>query len=74
MSLRQAAQQALEILNRVMSHGQAVAEAKEVLRAALAEPDINAELVDALRWIDRVNAMESEYKEKARAALARAGA
>jgi len=35
MSLRQAAQQALEILNRVMSHGQAVAEAKKVLREAL---------------------------------------
>jgi len=34
---------------------------------------LNAELVEALRWIDRVNAMESEYKEKARAALAKVG-
>ena len=37
-SLREAAQQALESLERVMSHGQAVQEAKDVLRAALAEP------------------------------------
>ena len=37
--LRQAAQQALEALERVMSHGQAVEQAKEGLRAALAEPE-----------------------------------
>jgi hypothetical protein len=34
---------------------------------------LNAELVEALRWIEGVNAMESEYKEKARAALAKVG-
>ena len=38
-NLRQAAQQALEALERVMSHGQAVQKAKDVLRAALAEPE-----------------------------------
>jgi DNA repair ATPase RecN len=38
-TLRKAAQQALEALERVMSHGQAVQEAKDVLRAALAEPE-----------------------------------
>jgi len=31
--------QALESLERVMSHGQAVQDAKEALRAALAEPE-----------------------------------
>ena len=36
MNLREAAQQALEALERVMSHGQAVQEAKDTLRAALA--------------------------------------
>jgi hypothetical protein len=39
MTLRQAAQQALEALEQVMSHGQAVEQAKETLRAALAEPE-----------------------------------
>ena len=38
-NLRQAAQQALEALDRVMSHGSAVQEAKDILRAALAEPE-----------------------------------
>jgi rubrerythrin len=39
MNLREAAQQALESLELVMSHGQAVQKAKDVLRAALAEPE-----------------------------------
>ena len=38
MNLRKAAQQALDALDRVMSHGPAVQEAKEILRIGLAEP------------------------------------
>lgn len=45
--------QALESLERVMSHGQAVQDAKEALRAAIAEPErrplTDELLIDALR-------------------------
>ena len=38
-NLRQAAEQAIDALERVMRHGQAVQQAKEALRAALAESE-----------------------------------
>lgn len=33
---------------------------------------LNAELLEALRWIAQVNAMDYEYQNKARAAIAKA--
>ena len=34
---------------------------------------VNEELLEALRWISTVNAMDYEYQQKARAAIAKAG-
>ena len=75
--LRKAAEMALEALNLVMSHGQAVQRAKDVLRQALEQPEwvgltdeeieeckINGGLPHAINWRLSVKVMEAKLKEK----------
>ena len=61
-NLRQAAQQALEALEMVMSHGQAVQKAKDTLRAALAEPEQNPFGDDAERYARKLHEERKSYK------------